>query len=152
MTKLKLNWEFEPCPTDEGDELFGNGIFQFNITRLLVFIAARPEQFPLEKLDVRDIPDYGGANLSEETIRTAVLTRPILQVELAPHQYVVIDGHHRIARARRDAVHTLPAYRVPCPQHVPFLICERSYTTYVEYWNSKFDDGKRSNARNKNRF
>ena len=152
MTKLKLSPKFEPCTTDEGDELFANGIFEFNITRLLAFISAHPDQFPLEHVDIRDIPDYGGADLSEETIETAVLTRPILQVELSPHQYVVIDGHHRIARARRDGVHSLPAYRVPCPQHVSFLICDRSYKTYVEYWNSKVDDAKKSHARNKSRL
>jgi hypothetical protein len=38
--KLKLDKMFRPCPLDEGDEAYPNGIFEFNITRLLTFIDA----------------------------------------------------------------------------------------------------------------
>jgi len=35
---LKIDDNFIPCPTQNGDELFPNGIFVFNITRMLEYI------------------------------------------------------------------------------------------------------------------
>jgi hypothetical protein len=101
---------------NSGDELFANGIFEYNVTRLLAFIATQPERFPLGTIDLQDVADYGASNLCEETSRTADLTRPILQVEMSPGRYVVIDGRHRVGRARRDGVYILPSYRAwPAP-------------------------------------
>jgi len=42
MTKmLKIDNGFTPCPTESGDELFRNGIFEFNITKLLEYIQKK---------------------------------------------------------------------------------------------------------------
>jgi hypothetical protein len=134
---LKLDEGFQPCPAEAGDEHYPNGIFEFNITRLLAFLDARAEQFPVESIAVADIPDYGGAGLDEDTVRRADLSRPILLAEIAPGHYNVIDGNHRVARARRDGVATVPGRKIACPQHVAFLTSVLAYERYVEYWNSK---------------
>jgi len=57
--------------------------------------------------------------------------------EIAPGRYDVIDGHHRLAKARRENVAGIPVRRVRCPEHVAFLTSGRGYDAYVEYWNSK---------------
>lgn len=44
--KLKLEKTFAPLPVDEGDELFPNGIFEFNVTKMLAFISAHPTSLP----------------------------------------------------------------------------------------------------------
>lgn len=130
-----------PCPVEAGDELYPNGIFVFNVTRLLAFIRSHAEQFRSEPIELADLPDYGGpGTLNEAAIQAADLSRPILLVEIAPDRYNVIDGHHRVAKARREDVPRIPAYRVPCPEHVPFLTSIRAYESYVEYWNGKLDD------------
>jgi len=36
--KLKINKRFAPCPEEDGDELYPNGIFVFNITKLVEYI------------------------------------------------------------------------------------------------------------------
>ena len=36
--KPKLNKEYTPIPTDEGDGIYSNGIFKFNITRIMEHI------------------------------------------------------------------------------------------------------------------
>jgi hypothetical protein len=82
--KLKLDKKFQPCPLDEGDEAYPNGIFHFNISRMLAFIDAHPEDFPLEHIPVADIPSYAGASLDEATVRSADLSRPVLLAEIAP--------------------------------------------------------------------
>lgn len=139
--KLELDKTFQPCPAEPGDELFPNGIFEFNITRLLSFIEANVDRFPIERVGIADIPNYGSERLDEETIRTADLLRPILLAEISPGRFNLIDGHHRVAKARREAVGTLPAHRVSCPFHVRFLTSTRAYERYVDYWNGKLAVG-----------
>lgn len=139
--KLKLDKAFEPCAAESGDELYPNGIFEFNITRLLSFIEANIDRFPIESVGVADIPNYGSENLDEEAIRTADLLRPILLAEISPGRFNLIDGHHRVAKARGEGVATLPAHRVACPFQVRFLTSTRAYEMYVEYWNEKLARG-----------
>jgi hypothetical protein len=59
----------------------------------------------------------------------------------------VIDGHHRLAKARREGVRRIPVHRVRCPEHLAFLTSARAYEAYVEYWNSKLDPVPRSPRR-----
>jgi len=138
--RLKRDKNFQPCSADSGDEHYANGIFEFNITRLLVFIDNCPGRFPVESVLVDEFPAFGSSHLNEETVRNADLSRPILLAEIAPGRFNVIDGDHRLARARRESVQMLPAHRVYCPDHVPFLISDWAYEKYVEYWNSKLED------------
>ena len=137
-SKLKFRKKFQPCSVEEGEEMYPNGIFEFNITRLLAFIKVHPEQFPVELVPLEEIPCYGDSSrLNPETVSTADLSRPIVLAEISPGLYNVIDGNHRLGKARQDGVRTIAAYRVRCPQHVPFLTSITSYEKYVEYWNSK---------------
>lgn len=145
-SKLKLDAKFEPCPPEAADELFPNGIFEFNISRLRAFIHTHPKRFPVEPVALADIPNYGEADLDEAAIGSANLSRPILLAEIAPGRYNVIDGHHRIAKARREGVLTLTCHRLRCPEHVAFLTSATAYEKYVEYWNSKVDDAGRDSG------
>jgi hypothetical protein len=135
--KLKLDKRYQPCPLGDGDEAYPNGIFEFNITRLLTFIDAHPEDFPLESISAADIPDYGSLRLDEAAVHSADLSRPVLLAEIAPGRYNLIDGHHRVAKARRDGVPTVHARRIAFPRHVLLLTSTEAYEKYVEYWNSK---------------
>jgi hypothetical protein len=119
---LKRDKNFQPCPAESGDEHYANGIFEFNITRLLAFIDT-----------------------------CADLSRPILLAEIAPGRFNVIDGNQRLARARREILQLVPARRVRCPDHVPFLISDWAYEKYVEYWNSKLEDLSQAKAPRKYR-
>lgn len=135
--RLRYNRQFRPCDVQPGDELYPNGIFEFNITRLLAFIRDQPERYPVEWVDLITISDYGSEHIDEATVLQSDLSRPILLAEIAPSRYNVIDGHHRIARARREGLRVIPAHRIKCPEHLPFLTSARAYEAYVEYWNSK---------------
>jgi hypothetical protein len=137
-TKLRRRRRFQPCPTEAGDELFPNGIFEFNITRLLEFIAAHAERFPVELVELTDIPHYGADDrLDPAIIQSADLSRPILLAEIAPALYNVIDGHHRLAKACQQHARTIAAHRIRCPDHIPILTSAQAYAAYVECWNSK---------------
>jgi len=149
--RLKRDKNFQPCPAESGHEHYANGIFEFNITRLLAFIDTCAERFPIESVQVDDFPAYGSSHLNEETVLSADLSRPILLAEIAPGRFNVIDGNHRLARARRESVQMIPARRVRCPDHVPFLISDFAYEKYVEYWNSKLEDSSPAKAPRKHR-
>ena len=139
--KLRRDKGFQPCPAQPGDETYANGIFEFNITRLLAFAEEHPDRFPAIHVELRELPDYGnGVHLNEVAVLVADLSRPIVLAEISPGNFNVIDGNHRLARARRQGVTALPAYRVRCPLHVPFLTSAFAYEKYVEYWNGKVSD------------
>ena len=136
--RLKLDKGFRPCVVEPGEEVYPNGVFEFNITRLLAFVQEQTDRFPVQPVELSNLPNYGESpSLNEEVIRSADLSRPILLAEISPGFYNVIDGNHRVAKARREGVAALPAYRVQCPVHVPFLTSVFAYETYVEYWNDK---------------
>lgn len=135
--KLELDKTFQPCPAEPGDEIYPNGIFEFNITRHLSFVEASADRFPIERVGVDDIPNYGSESLDEETIRTTDLLRPILLAEISPGRFNLIDGHDRLPRQGRKASGPYPAHRIACALHVRFLASTSAYERYVEYWNEK---------------
>jgi|SRR5581483_7484795 len=144
--RLNLDRRFRPCEPRDGDEIYPNGIFEFNISRLLVHMGASG-RFLVEFVTLDDI-QYGGKNerLNELAVIAADLTRPVILAEIALGRYNLIDGHHRVAKARRERVTCIPAYRIHCPEHVAFLTSKRAYEAYVQYWNSKVDDFSADNS------
>jgi hypothetical protein len=111
-----------------------------NITRLMAFIEAHTDRFPIEVVAVASTPNYGDSRLDQTTIAAADLSRPVLFAEIAPSRFNLIDGNHRMARARRDGVPTVAAHRITCPHHVAFLTSTMAYEKYVEYWNGKIQE------------
>ncbi len=134
---MKLKKNFTPPSFDDGDEFFPNGIFEFNITKLLSFIGSHPSAFPVENVDVsslvRGVPDH----LDDKTVQKANLANPIVLAEISPGRFNVVDGNHRLEKAMRDGLKSIPTYRVAAEQHVPFMKTVRGYQAYVKYWNEK---------------
>ncbi len=120
--------------------MFPNGIFEFNVTKLLAFIRSNPDKFASEEIDIKTLWRSSSDGLDESAIRTANLSIPIILAEISPGGFNVIDGNHRLEKAYRDRVEKLPALRVHANQHLAFLTSEKAYKLYVEYWNSKVDD------------
>jgi len=65
------------------------------------------------------------------------ISKPIILAEICPERYNVIDGNHRMAKARKLGVLKLQAYKLKMNQHIRFLITKEGYESYVQYWNSK---------------
>ncbi len=137
MEKIKLNPRFKPLTVDDNDELFANGIFEFNISRLITFINANPGKFPLEKVEAQSLHNFNSKNLNEFTINTANLSAPLILAEISPGMFNVIDGHHRLEKAHQSGLEMIPVYRVYAEQHLAFLTSARAYNAYIEYWNGK---------------
>ena len=146
VDKLKIDKHFVPCPVDEGDELFANGIFEFNITKMTDYVLCDPARVTLDEVTVGDF-FVNHSTINESHLASVELSQPIIVAEIAPGRYNVIDGNHRMEKARRAGISKLAAYKVSPEQHMKFLICKESYVAYVEYWNSKLIGSSSSRRR-----
>ena len=134
--RIQADPTFVPCPVEDGDELFPNGIFLFNVTRILEHVARHPAEVALVPVRVRSFPRWDRP-LVDADVAAADLGRPVLLAEISPGRFNLIDGHHRVEKARRDGVETLWAYRLTAAQHVRFLTSTSAYLAFVGYWNDK---------------
>lgn len=139
LKKLILNNKFRPLPVDDGDELFPNGIFVFNISKLITFIKSNPNRFLPEEIEVQSLRSFTSNKLDELTIKTANLSEPIVLAEISPGNFNIIDGRHRLEKAYRNNVSKIPAYKIHARQHLEFLTSLKAYKKYIEYWNAKID-------------
>ena len=133
---LKIDNSFTPCPSTSGDELYPNGLFEFNITKILEYIKKNPDSIPLEELAVSDF-SKGFSSIDESHMDSVDISMPVLLAEIYPGLYNVIDGNHRMEKARRMGVNSMPAYKLNVNQHIKFLTSKQAYIAFIEYWNDK---------------
>jgi hypothetical protein len=146
---LKIDGDFTPCSVGAGDELFPNGIFVFNIAKIIEYIQSNPESVALEEVAVSDFP-RAFSSINESHVESVEVSKPVILAEICPGRYNMIDGHHRMEKARRMGNKSIQAYKLNAHQHIRFLISEKSYVAYVEYWNSKLKGmGKIGRSNNK---
>jgi hypothetical protein len=134
--RLKVNKDFRPCLISEGDELFPNGIFVFNITKMLEFIKNSPDEFDLVEIAVADFPK-SFSSIDESHVDSVNVSIPVILAEISPGRYNLIDGNHRVEKARQMGKSHLLAYKLNVRQHIRFLTEKKAYLSYVEYWNAK---------------
>ena len=139
--KLKADKNFVPCPVETEDELFRNGFFVFNITKMNEYIQKHSEDIIFEEITVSDFSSSSTVN--ESHIDSVEIARPVILAEIAPGRYNVIDGNHRMEKARRMGIKNVPAYRLNAKQHMQFLTSKKAYIAYVKYWNDKVKESRR---------
>jgi len=136
--KLKVDRNFIPCAVSGDDELFLNGIFVFNITRMIEYIRNHPHEISPGEVAVKDVTQF--SSIEDSRLESIKLGEPVILAEIVPGKYNLIDGHHRMEKARKLGITNLPAYRLTVRQHMKFLTEKKSYDAYVEYWNDKLRD------------
>jgi len=136
---LKTDDDFTPCPVADGDELFPNGIFVLNITKIIEYIQKNSETILLEEVAVSDF-FKGFSSINESHIDSVEISEPVILAEISPGRYNLIDGNHRMEKARRMGKNIIRAYKLDVTQHMRFLTNKKAYVTYVEYWNSKLKE------------
>jgi hypothetical protein len=140
--KLRINRHFTACPIDDGDELYPNGIFVFNITKMAEYIQNNPNSNSCEEVRVKDFSE-GSSKINESHLATVDVSKPVIVAEISPGRFNVIDGNHRMEKARRSGMKTISAYKVSPEVHLQFLTTEKGYLAYVEYWNNKLKESRR---------
>jgi hypothetical protein len=134
--QLTTDPHFTPCPAHAGDELFPNGIFEFNITAMLAFLQEHPDAVPLVDVSVAEHSSHD-FQLDPAEYDSFDVSRPVILAEIAPGRYNLIDGNHRMEKARRLGMDTVRAYKFPPEVHMRFLTSAKGYHAYIEYWNLK---------------
>jgi len=134
--KLKVNDDFIPCPTKEGDELYPNGIFVFNITKMIEYIKENSIEIDLVDVDVSDFPKCF-SSINESHVDSVDVSQPVIIAEMSPGHYNLIDGNHRMEKARRLGINMISAYKLNVNQHMAFLTEKNAYLSYIDYWNGK---------------
>lgn len=124
---------------DDDEEYMANGIFVFNISKMIAHININPNAYEKRRISVNAYR-RSDSNLDETYIQIADLTTPIILAEIRPGAYNAIDGRHRLEKAYRNGVPELEAYFLPPEQHMPFLTTQKEYEAYIQYWNAKVDE------------
>ena len=136
---LSIDKGFKPALVNHEDELYQNGIFVFNITKMTEHLCKHKDGITPESIEIK-VYRSGFAVLTENHIDKTDITVPIILAEIRPGWYNVIDGNHRLEKAYRMGVDYVKGYKLKPEQHMPFLISLNAYHAYVEYWNSKIMD------------
>ncbi len=107
--RLKVDNNFTLCPVDVGDELYPNGIFEFNITKILEHLQRKPGFIVSGDIAVSDFSnDF--SSIDESHVESTDISTPVILAEIPPGRYNLIDGNHRMEKARRMGVKTLVAH------------------------------------------
>jgi hypothetical protein len=118
--------------------MFQRGIFIFNISKVAEYIRTTPEIIA-EPVQINQF-SIGSSKANEAHLSTVDISKPIIVAELSPGRYDVIDGNHRLEKARRAGLDHIQGYRLEPRQHIKFLTTEKGYLAYIAYWNDKLKD------------
>lgn len=136
--KLKFDKNFMPVPTFEGDEIYNNGVFNFNITCIIEHIDSGKIQAEKETVNVQGwFKSHFHASVNEEHLQIVDISKPVIQAEIRPGVYEIIDGNHRMERACREGTEFVDSYKLKGEQLLPYFADVRGYRVFIEYWNSK---------------
>ena len=107
--------------------------------KMIEWIYKDPGDIRLEAVAVNDFCKEF-SSIDATLLDQADVSRPVVLAEIAPGRYNLIDGNHRMEKARRTGLVSLMAFKLKFEQHMKFLTDKKAYVSYVEYWNSKLDD------------
>jgi hypothetical protein len=101
---LKLDENFVPCDVFENEEYYPNGVFVFNITRIIEHIQCG--QLVVKQEDI-SVPDWHKTQvasivINEEHIKTVTLEVPVIQAEISPGRFNIIDGSRLLVGCSGD--------------------------------------------------
>ena len=136
--KLTVDEDFVPCPVKKGDELYPNGIFVFSITKMIEYIRDNNDKIELVEVTVADFP-RAFSTIDESHVDSVDVFQPVLLAEISPGRYNLIDGNHRMDKARKMGISHILAYKLNVKQHMAFLTEKKAYISYIEYWNEKLE-------------
>lgn len=136
---MHLNINFTPCPIKENDEIFGVGIFRFNISKILEDIHSGELVVAKENIDIKEWFRWHGhhSSLNEDHLPKVDIESIIIQAEIRPGIFSIIDGNHRIEKAFRLGKSSICSFKLVGEQLIPYFITSKGYNAFVEYWNSK---------------
>jgi len=106
---------------------------------MVEYIQKNPDCIALSDVAVSDF--YKGfSSVNESHMDSVQISNPVILAEISPGRYNLIDGNHRLEKARRMGIRTMRAYKLKVDQHISFLTSKKAYVAYIEYWNNKLKE------------
>ena len=147
---IKLVKDYKPLPMDIGDEIYPNGIFNFSISRICEHIALGELKSEKEQIDIKEwFKSHIRGLVNEEHLPSVDVSKAVIQVEIRPDRYEIIDGNHRIKKACHDGLEVIESFKLKGEHLLPYFADERGYKAFVEYWNLKVKEDNKSKKLNK---
>ncbi len=106
---------------------------------MIEYIQGNPDSITLGEVAVSDFFS-GFSSINESHMASVEISQPVIVAEISPGRCNLIDGNHRMEKARRMGIRNMPTYKLSPEQHMKFLTSEKAYVAYIEYWNSKLKE------------
>ena len=128
--------KYIPCELQEDEECYPNGIFRFNISRIVEDIESGKLQAEMDKIDVPHwIKNHCMGDVNEDHMPNVVLSKPVIQAEIKAGFFEIIDGRHRMEKALRENLQYIDSYKLKGEQLLDYFIDEKGYRAFIGYWN-----------------
>jgi hypothetical protein len=103
---------------------------------MLEYITKNRNEIALVDVNVADFPKCF-SSINESHLDSVDVNEPVIIAEISPGHYNLIDGNHRMEKARRLGINRISAYKLNVNQHMEFLTEKKAYLSYIDYWNGK---------------
>ena len=70
------------------------------------YIQNKPNSNSCEEVRVKDFSE-GSSQINESHLATVDVSKPVIVAEISPGRFNVIDGNHRMEKARRSGMETI---------------------------------------------
>ena len=81
-----------------------NGILIWDVTSILEDIEQHPDSYTIQTLSTALLADHNDARVSHTRAMASDLTKPLVVAELSKDHLLLIDGNHRLHKARKYSV------------------------------------------------
>ena len=141
---INIDKNYIPYNSKRGDEIFSVNYFKINITGILEHIKNGSLMPIEERIDVSKwmSSHFRNGTLHESHLLNVDLSKPVIQAEVRPEHFELIDGNHRIIKALRQGVKYIDSYKLSNSQLIPFFCDRLTYERFVELWNEELSNGE----------
>lgn len=127
-----MNFSYKSFVNEQGDEIFTDGFVTWNITRLIHYLKENKKWLYKLNKEKYEIFIRDDQTVDESKIDLVDLEQPVIVVERLKGRYILIDGIHRVRKAKKNNCEYIVAYMVPFEEHIKFLEHRRDFNFIVE--------------------
>ncbi len=137
---LSFDPHYNPVPAKKGDEIYPAGKISFNISRVLEYIEDGKLMPVMETINLSEwfSTHFRRGTLHESHMLNVDITKPVIQAEIRPGVFEIIDGNHRMAKARRQGIDSIESYKIFGHELLPFFLERKHYERFIDIWNDTF--------------
>ncbi|GGA91478.1 hypothetical protein [Ornithinibacillus halotolerans] len=70
-------------------------------------------------------------SINEDQLPAVDVTKTVIQAEISPDMYTIMDGNHRMEKAYGEGIPYIDSYKLTVKQILPYFIDSRGYETFV---------------------